>query len=78
MKIRKLFQRKIARILEINSDMNREIINVYKGNQTLCHQRGAYQKLNTDIKRRIDELTLSDQENAHIIEHESGIIVSMC
>jgi hypothetical protein len=60
MRIRKIFQRKIASILEISRDMNREVINVYKDNQTLCHQRGVHQKLNTDIKRRIDEPTLSD------------------
>jgi hypothetical protein len=43
----------------------------------------SHQKLNTDIKRRIDELALSDanlsdQKNADIIEHESGIIISRC
>jgi hypothetical protein len=43
----------------------------------------AHQKLNTDIKRRIDELTLadanlSDQKNADITEHESVIIITRC
>jgi DNA-directed RNA polymerase specialized sigma54-like protein len=70
-------------ILEISRDMIREIIGVYKDNQTLCHQRVAHQKLNTDIKRRIGKLTssdanLSDQKIVDIIEHESGIIISRC
>jgi hypothetical protein len=62
---------------------DREIINVHKDNQTLCHQLGAHQKLNTDVKRRIVELTLSDanlsdQKIADIIEHESRIIIFRC
>jgi hypothetical protein len=40
--------------------MIREVIKAYKDNQILCHQGGAHQKLNSGIKRRNGEFTLSE------------------
>jgi hypothetical protein len=49
-------------------------------NQILYHQRGAHQKLNSEIKRRtggftLSDANLSDQKIAEIIERENGLII---